>query len=476
MLKKLTIRQRILVTFIAIVLSGSILQLILAGRQLQQATLEFYQHHLETDALLVAGTLSEPMEHDSSDGESTTPEQRFLSNLRQHADYDYAIVDSSFHILSYTPGIGYETIDHLPVTPELAGADRTRIGADVRKDFSGQERLYVAVGMQYEQQTLGYLILSRPMQPAYESIYHQWLELGSTTLPVIALVVVAGLWLARTISRPVQQLRNSALKMASGALDTRIYIDSQDEVGQLARTFNYMAEQIEGLLKTQRSFVSNAAHELRTPLMTLKLRVEALEDETLPAVDRPQYLHQIRQEIDHMAELVSSLLVLARIDEGRHQSDGMVNDTNAILNDIARHWRIKAKEADLEFEAVIPMDLPELALTPNDLRLVLDNLLGNAIKYTNQGKITFVVKYDEGQLVMQVCDTGMGFSPEQAQRLFTRFYRADEARVQFEGTGLGLSIVQSILGQYGASISAESQGLGQGATFRIDLDLPAIPV
>jgi signal transduction histidine kinase len=318
---------------------------------------------------------------------------------------------------------------------------------------------------------LGFLVLSSLMQPANDEVMRQWLQLASATLPVIAVVIVASLWLSGTISRPVQQLRNSALKMAGGELDTRIESDAQDEVGQLAKTFNYMAEQVEGLMQTQRSFVSNAAHELRTPLMTLKLRVEALEDETLPMDDRSRYLHEIHQELDHMAELVSSLLVLARIDEGRHRQNGSITDTASTLYDIARHWRIAAVQAGLVCDPQIPIDLPDLPLTPNDLRLVLDNLLSNAIKYTDTGKICLTVEQVSGQVVMCVQDTGIGFTPEQATQLFTRFYRSEQARRDFDGNGLGLSIVQAVLQQYGASIRAESDGVGRGATFTVTVPI-----
>lgn len=472
MLKRLTIRQRIVATFLVIALTGGFVQLAIAGRQLQLATLEFYQHHLETDALLIASTLSEPLEH-YLEGEGTRDMQRLLASLQRDSEQHYLIVDGSYRVIAYTAGTGYEQVDRLAGTPELVTASSGQIGSDIHNGPDGIERVFVAVPVQYEGSTVGYLILSRPIAPAYAEVYQQWLELGSTTLPVIVLVIGVGLWLSGTISRPVQQLRNSAMKMAKGDLSTRIDSHSEDEVGQLAKAFNYMAEQIEGLMQTQRSFVSNAAHELRTPLMTLKLRVEALEDDGLPPDDRTRYMREIQQEIDHMAELVSSLLVLARIDEGRHQPDRSDADTTSTLSDIGRHWRIAAAQAGLTCDPCIPENLPELPLPANDLRLVLDNLLGNAVKYTAEGHIDFTVEQVPGQVIIRVCDTGIGFEPGQAGQLFTRFYRTEHARLDFEGNGLGLSIVQAILQQYGASITAESDGIGTGAAFVVRIPLVA---
>ncbi|HEX2905873.1 MAG TPA: HAMP domain-containing sensor histidine kinase [Phototrophicaceae bacterium] len=468
MLSRLTIRQRILATFIVIVLAGGVVQLLIAGQQLQSTLLEFYQHHLETDALLVTATFSEPFEK-YLEGEGTSGMQWTLATLQQKVGHDYLIVDHNFSVIGYTANAGSATTSQVAETPELLQAKTDRIGADIRPAADGQDYLYVAVAIQYENEILGYLVLSEPMQPAYTEINQRWLELASATLPVVALVIAASLWISGTISRPIQKLRNSALKMAQGALDTRIEIASQDEVGQLAQTFNYMAGQIEMLIKAQRSFVSNAAHELRTPLMTLKLRAEALADETLPAAEQETYLGEIRQEIDHMAELVSSLLVLARIDEGRHSANGTVTDTTSTLHDIARHWRIESEKAGLHFAAEIASQLPELPLSPNDLRLVLDNLLGNAIKYTPQGALHLQVSQDAQAVWLEVTDTGIGFTPEQGLHLFDRFYRSEQARGQFPGNGLGLSIVKAILEQYGGQIEGHSPGSGHGTTFKVRL-------
>lgn len=470
MFSRMTIRQRILLIFILIALVGGMMQFFIAGRQLQLVTLEFYQHHLETDALLVAATFAEPLGH-YLEGEGDEGIRRTLATLQQEVGHNYLIVDHNYRVVGYTAGTGYEQIDRVAETPELVEAGSERIGADIRLNQSGQDTLYLAVSVLYEGDSLGYLVLSEPMQPAYAEVNQRYIELAGATLPVIGLVIVASLWISGTISRPVQSLRNSAMLMANGELDTRIQIMSQDEVGQLAQTFNYMAGQIENLMKTQRSFVSNAAHELRTPLMMLKLRAEALADETLPTAERDLYLLEIRQEIDHMAELVSSLLMLARIDEGRYQQNGIVTDTISTLQDILRNWRIEAEKRTLKFDVTMDGGLPDLSMSPNDLRLILDNLLANAIKYTSKGIIHVKATYSHNCLTLEVKDTGVGFTPEQGKHLFERFYRSEQVRGNFAGNGLGLSVVKAILDHYGGTLAAESRGLGQGAVFTIHVPI-----
>jgi signal transduction histidine kinase len=476
MLNRLTIRQRILVIFIVIAFVGGTVQFIIAGRQLEAATLEFYQHHLETDALLVAVTFAEPLGHYLEDDDEDDI-GRMLATFQREVGHNYLILDRNYWVVGYTANTGFEHVDRVPASPELIEADTAQIGSDIRPNHVGEATLYLAVSIRYEGEALGYLVLSEPMAPAYAEVNRRYMELAIATLPVIVLVIGASLWVSSTISRPVQHLRNSALNMAHGALDTRIQVTTQDEIGQLGETLNYMAGQLEALIKTQRSFVSNAAHELRTPLMTLKLRAEALSDETLSKNERETYLVDIRQEVDHMAELVSSLLTLARIDEGRHIHTGVVLDTVSMLHDIFRHWRIEAEAKRLEFTAQIDPDLPDLSMSPNDLRVILDNLLSNAIKYTEEGCIRVMVSHTQQTFSIQVCDTGIGFTEQQRTHLFDRFYRSETVRGRFSGNGLGLSIVKAILEHYGGQIAAASQGSGQGAAFTalIPLVEPSTP-
>lgn len=468
MLHRRTIRQRILITFITIVLTGGALQLLIAGHQLQQATIEFYQHHLETDALLLSAAFSEPLGH-FLEGEEEADFPQTLARLQQELthDHDYLILDATYRVIGYTPDYEPQSLSRVPETPELSTARARKIGANIRSDEQGENTLYVAVQILDEDKLVGYLVLSRAMQPAYTEAFQRWLELLLVSMPVLALVTIASLWISGTILRPIEHLKNSALRIASGDFKARIESHTDDEVGQLAQTFNYMAGQIENLLKTQRSFVSNAAHELRTPLMNLKLRIEALNDPSLPRTDHEHYLTEIQQEVDHMAALVSSLLVLARIDEGRHLADRSPTDTASAIHDLVRQWRITAEKVGVNLAAHLPPNIPDLSVSSSDLRLILDNLLSNAIKYSPQGAVQFNVMIEASSLIITIRDDGIGFSPDQAQRLFERFYRSEEARSTFQGNGLGLSIVKAIVEQNAGQITAHSAGYGCGATFTV---------
>ncbi len=313
--------------------------------------------------------------------------QGTLATLQTEVGHDFLLLDRSYHVIAATADLGLVPGEQLRQTPELAQVTPTTIGFDIRTVQPGVRRMYVASSIDGD--AGGYIVLSQPTTSMDAEVRERWLELIASTLPVAALVIIASLWISASISRPIQHLRNSALNMAEGALNTRISIESQDEIGELGNTFNYMAEQLENLLKTQRSFVSNAAHELRTPLMSLKLRIEALSDPNLEDQQRAEYLRELRQEVDYMAELVTSLLTLARIDEGRHTADtNQPYDGTSLVHDIARNWRIQSQRVHLTFTAEIPPNLPDAAIPANDLRIVLDNVLSNALKHTTEGEIT----------------------------------------------------------------------------------------
>lgn len=469
-MQQFSIRQRILIIFILIVVLGSTVQLFIAGYQLQATTLEFYQHHLETDALLIGANLSEPME-DYHEAEGTAAIQRFFAHLQQDLNHGYLIVDDHYKVVAYSANMGYESIERLAETPELLEAREQDIGADIRANWKGVETLYLAVPLIYEQDILGFLVLYEPMQPAYDEVMHHWLELGLSFLPVVVMVVLGSIWISGTIVNPIQNLRDSALKMADGKFNIRIEEAGSDETAQLAKAFNYMAGQIESLMKTQRSFVSYAAHELRTPLMTLKLRAEILQDERISQNERSKYLQEISAEVNHMANLVSSLLILSRIDEGRSSQPADTGiDKALLLHDITRQWRVAAENHGLAFQAEIPEVLPNFKLPSAEFRLILDNLLSNAIKYTTAGSVSLKVLSNH-ECCIQISDTGMGFAANEAEHLFERFYRAQSVQSQIRGHGLGLAIVKAILEQYGGSIQAESAGLGKGASFTVCLPL-----
>jgi signal transduction histidine kinase len=462
-----SIRKRILLTFVSVVVGGAFVQLAVAGLQLQDSTFEYYRSRLQAHGQDLAAVMAEPLEHYLAEDDNEAL-NRVIAALQGDPYNAFLIFDDQLDLIGSTLTA---TVDQFGVlTPELAGARDTGIGFEVRKNGSGEENLYVAVPIRYETAYLGFLVVSDDMQPIRTEMMSDWIKLGASLLPVIAGIVGVGLWIASSIARPLRDLRVSALKMAGGDLTVRTQIQSGDEIGALGKAFNTMAEKLSILIRAQKDFVSNAAHELRTPLMTSALRIEALSEPVLEESQRQVYLNELREEMRHMAELVEALLTLSRLDEGRWDVGEAFCDSVSVLHDSAREWRKTAGIKRVKLILDIPKDLPDAALPATDLRLIFDNLLGNAVKYTNEGTVRVQGSLRGTMLHVRIIDTGIGFTPEDGERLFERFFRADSVRFQhLSGTGLGLAVAQTLAAHWGGTMTASSDGPGCGAIFTVSL-------
>ncbi len=467
MMWKPGIRRRLLLTSTLVIILGLSTLFFLTGRQLNDATIEFYLHDIESEALLTAGVTQGILEEE--EGHDPAMLDVWLTRRQTHISHQLTLLDTEGRVVASTD-------DSVPVglrlySPEIEAALQSHTAHDIR--HTGNEELaYAAAPVLYEGDILGVIQVAAPMQPAYEDARERWVELIIEAGVILLLSLAVSLWLGQTITHPIRQLHASALRIANGALDERIIIKSKDEIGQLGEAFNYMATQVSYLLNTQRSFVSNAAHELRTPLMSLKLRTQSLLTENLLDDQKTTYLQEIDSEVNRLASVVTDLLILARIDEGKHERRLERFDVSAFFSDIARQANIQARQHHQQFRATLPDSLPDVAIGMNDLRIVLDNLLSNAMKYTPaEGTIQLEVSSDT-HLHIQVSDTGEGFAPEHQSLLFERFYRVDRPNGRLvSGTGLGLAVVKTVVEHYGGQIQANSSGAGKGATFTVILPL-----
>jgi signal transduction histidine kinase len=266
-----------------------------------------------------------------------------------------------------------------------------------------------------------------------------------------------------------------------GAFADRLPADfgPPDELTELAETFNGLLARLEASVARERRFTANAAHELLTPLATLRSEAEvALRRER----DAPAYreaLGNLLLDVERMTATVRGLLDLARAERLEKRPEDRV-DLGALVAERTARLRPEAEAKGLTLDAVVA---PDIAVTAEAAPLaeIVDNLLRNAVKYTPAGgSVTVELAHGatdgsrgnaaSGEAVLRVRDTGIGFAPEDAGHLFDRFYRSDDAAVQAEsGSGLGLAVARAIAEAYGGSVRAESAGPGRGATFEVRL-------
>jgi signal transduction histidine kinase len=294
--------------------------------------------------------------------------------------------------------------------------------------------------------------------------------LFATTAAVLT-AVVASLFVTRRIVGPLQRLATGSRRIAAGHYAERVPITTQDELGDLARSFNAMASALEDTERRRRELIGDVAHELRTPIATLEGYLEGLLDGVVePNASTWARLHG---EAGRLRRLVDDLQELSRAEA--RQIPLAIRPTEPA--DIARIAidRLEPDFADKGLELVleIPSNLPLVNADIDRAAQVLSNLLSNALRYTPvPGKVRFGVRGVSDEVEFSVCDTGVGITADDLSRVFDRFYRVDKSRSRaLGGSGIGLTISRALVESMGGHIWAESPGPGQGATVTFTLPL-----
>lgn len=288
---------------------------------------------------------------------------------------------------------------------------------------------------------------------------------------VALLLSVLIAWLiARSIGRPLQQVAETAQALARGNLGQRAPVSGPAEVQSLAVSFNRMADQVEASQKSQRDFVANVSHELKTPLTSIQGFSQALLDGTASGPEGTAHAARvIRGEADRMRRMVDELLVLARLDAGQIEISRDKVAVGPLLNECLDKLAPQAQEADVN----VSVHGSESLYVVGDLdRLeqVVINLLDNALAHTPAGGTVTLTAKKAGNhdIEIAVADTGQGIPVAELPRVFERFYRVDRSRQRSRGAGLGLAIAKEIVEAHGGEISAESVP-GSGSKFVIRL-------
>lgn len=293
----------------------------------------------------------------------------------------------------------------------------------------------------------------------------------------MGLVILVSVLFSRSISRPIVQLESAARDIAGGNVNRTLQLDRKDEFGTLAKSLNQMAERLradnealKNLYDRQRQFFADITHEIRNPLHTISGSLEMLQLKNLSEEKKERYLETAARQTERINRLFKDLMTLQRYDSDSYFIEKKPFDIQLILKDIEELFKNRAAEKGL----TLNIDKKNAAVfaDPNKIEQVLENLVSNAIKYTNEGEINVSTEESKDHLKIEVSDTGIGISESHLSRLFDRFYRTDKARSRDKGgTGLGLSVVKSILTAHGATIHVSSEP-GEGSRFWFSIPKP----
>jgi signal transduction histidine kinase len=486
------LRGRLVATYLLLIIVSMGLLVGRAGLLLQHSREEEARKELQAETALVAGGLEEHMEKYVEGKESIGQLQGLAKSFRLNEGIRVVVFD----------GDGRRVADTADVAPEKAGLKNwPEIQRGLRGDFAeslreepGFEgpRLIAVAPIRHDMETIGAVQVSVPWSEVTEQVRQDWLSLASATLFTAILTVIVSLWLARGIIRPLQEMTAAAIQIAEGDLHRRIAVQTDDELGQLGRSFNHMAARIAKMVGQQKEFVANASHELRTPLTSIRLRVEALlngaKDDEEVAIP---FLQEIEAETDRLSRMVDELLDLSRYDAGLVSLHRVPVALDELVDDVIVSLDPQARHKQVHVATDMPDELNPVVVDRDRIRSVLVNLLGNALKFASpHGSVLVRIRQGEqarqvleearddvagapisAQLlqgswtVLSVTDNGPGIAPGDLPHIFDRFYRTDKARPrQVGGTGLGLAIARSIVEAHGGYVWADSD-VGKGATF-----------
>ncbi len=354
------------------------------------------------------------------------------------------------------------------------------------RDAAGHDQLLVLAPLVSTQthKMVAVLQVSTPLQPIADAVSRTRAIVSVSVLLALALAAALTVPLVSAGLRPLAAMERTSRRIAGGDLSLRLEEPlTQDEVGQLTRSFNTMVRQMESTITRQRQFVADVSHELRTPLTALNGELEML----LLGADRGnvegvrRLARGMHAEIGRLGRLVEDLLTLAQFDEGQAELTLQPTNVAHLIEQVAEHGRALANGQRIE--TVIASDLPTITADPDRLQQALLNLLENALKYTpSDGSIRLSARLvGEGpkrMLLTQVADTGAGVAPDALPHIFDRFYRADAARKRGTGrpagAGLGLSIVKSLVEAQGGVVSITSER-AHGTTVTLAFPVTAGP-
>jgi signal transduction histidine kinase len=312
-------------------------------------------------------------------------------------------------------------------------------------------------------------------QKVVEQIFRQTIAKSIKRFSIVGLIATAvGLILASffsaALSRPILNLKAAADAIARGKKGVKVTADGEDELGQLANTFNRMSGELEKLDQMKDDFMSHVTHELRSPLTSIIATAELMSE--MEAVNKDT---KMRRSVDRLMfgserlnRLVDNILDLTRLEAGKMPFDIHPVDLRKVLVEMADFFEPRAMEKALAVRASVPDAFPLVLADVERIRQVLSNLIYNAIKFTNKGSITLLLREQDGMATVEVKDTGVGIAKNKLNTVFEKFECLKETRDRVEkpvpGSGLGLNIVQNSIKAQNGKIWVESE-IDQGSSF-----------
>ena len=349
----------------------------------------------------------------------------------------------------------------------VAGTEQSYLG-QTAPDVSPQ----AAFPIEVEGKKVGALLSLNPLQGQWEQEFLHSVTRAAIwagfTASVMALLL--GIIISRRLTGPLRSLSDAARRLSARDLSCRVPVLSQDEIGEVAHSFNQMAESLERNEKLRRNLTADTAHELRTPLAILRGNLESLQEGVVQP--SPGIIMSLHDEVVRISRLVNDMQDLSLAEAGELHLNRQPLKVEDLVERVMIPFSGEAQNRGIQFSVNLSQNLPALSVDADKIVQVLINLLGNALRYTPEGGgIELSVREDSGGVTFTVQDTGPGIEPGELGNIFERFYRIDHSRSRSGGgAGLGLAIAKGLVEAHGGKIWAISNP-GEGSRFAFTIPL-----
>jgi signal transduction histidine kinase len=457
------IRKRVVFHFSIIIL---MIVLLLEG--LFIAAVRQYYFGTATQTLISRATTSTAFYNKYLDGDSLKSKAKYiLENLAEDEFAKIEIIDWQGNVILDSYGFSAHTRVTAPdVTEAIAGHTGVWIG---RNPITQERVIAVSNPLKYQEKILGVLRYTVSAEMLYEMVSKITVTAIAIGLLVIILSFLYSLLSAQRIIDPIGELTHIANQMAKGNFSARATKRHGDEVGMLAETLNYMAQQLSKNEKLKNDFISSVSHELRTPLTSIKGWSETLVSGNLEDKEETMLgLQVITKETERLIGLVEELLDFSKFQSGEMKIQQQTVNISRLLAEIGRQFGVTGQHKGVWLEANIPEEPLCITGDQNRLKQVFVNLLDNAFKFTGaNGLIRLAAAKNGREVWISVEDNGEGIAPEDLPKVTEKFYKG---RSKHAGSGLGLSICKEIVQLHGGVFQIESS-LGKGTKVSVMLPL-----
>lgn len=458
------------VFFIIIVISYSIVAVFLS------AWFYKYYYNQRAEAMLREEQNLDTLALNYIDERTTTNSEKLqyqLSVVDRLINARILVVDNFGFFIGYS-GSGLENMTGKQITSseieEVRNGNTVVKTGGLKKVFTSP-MLMVGVPVKEDSQVKGAVFMYAPLDEIKSALSRVFTVIWLSAFVAIFISVFIVYYISQKILvKPLGKINQIAKSISKGEFDKRVNINSNDEIGELALSFNYMADSLQNLENMRKNFIANISHELRSPITSINGFITGMLDGTIPDEKRSYYLGIVNNEIKRLIRLINDLLDLARLESGEFSLQMGVFDLNELIRERIIKFEDKINKKNINVNVVLPGDKLMVKGDRDRIDQVLTNLIDNAIKFVNEsGNIEVKVEIKDNKALTSVFNNGPAIPKDEIKYIWDRFHKVDKARSKGGGTGLGLSIARQIINQHNQTIWVESGEFGTKFTFTMNI-------